>query len=83
MGKAYEKRIRRAQEAQETVGKRPEETEPWSRDRIASFVAGFALSAAAQRQIVQAWTADQERTRDTAYDQGWESRADSEYYAQW
>jgi hypothetical protein len=78
MGKAYEKRIRRAQEVQASVGQRPEETEPWSQERIVSFVAGFALSAAAQRQIVAAWTADQQRARDA----GWESHADSVWYDQ-
>jgi hypothetical protein len=78
MGRAYEKGIRRAQEAVAAVGQRPEETEPWSRERIASFVAGFALSAAAQRQIVEAWTADSQRARDA----GWESHADSVWYDQ-
>jgi hypothetical protein len=83
MGRAYEKSIRRAQEVQAAVGRTPERTEPRTRAEVASFVAGFALSAAAQRRIVDEWMADQERTRDTAYDQGWESRADSEYFAQW
>lgn len=83
MGRAYEKRLARAQAAQEAVGKRPERTEPRTRDEVASFVAGFALSAAAQRRIVDEWMADQARTRDKAYDEGWESRADSEYYAAW
>lgn len=78
MGEAYEKGIRRAQEVQDSVGQRPEQTEPWSRERIVSFVAGFALSAAAQRQVVQAWCADQERAREA----GWESHADSVWYDQ-
>jgi hypothetical protein len=60
------------------VGQRPEETEPWSRERIVSFVAGFGMSAAAQRRVVDAWTADQQRARDA----GWESHADSVWYDQ-
>jgi hypothetical protein len=76
MGKHWEKAIRRSQDTVASVGQRPEETEPWSRERIASFVAGFALSAAAQRQIVEAWTADAGRAQDA----GWESHADSVWY---
>jgi hypothetical protein len=76
MGKAYEKGIRAAQEVQATVGRTPERTEPRTRAEVASFVAGFALSAAAQRRIVDEWVADAERHRDA----GWESHADSVWY---
>lgn len=79
MGKAYEKRIQRAQEVQDSVGQRPERTEPRTRAEVESFVKGFGMSAAATRRIVDEWMADQER----ANDRGWESRADSEYFAQW
>lgn len=83
MGKAYEKRIRRAQEVQASVGQRPERTEPRTRAEVESFVKGFGMSAAATRRVVDEWMADQQRARDKAYDEGWESRADSEYYAAW
>lgn len=83
MGRAYEKRLARAQAAQAAVGQRPERTEPRTRAEVESFVKGFGMSAAATRRVVDEWMADQERTRDKAYDEGWESRADSEYYAAW
>lgn len=76
MGKAYEKRIRRAQAVQAAVGAREERTEPRSRAEVESFVKGFGMSAAATRRIVDEWCADQERARDA----GWESHADSVWY---
>lgn len=79
MGRAYEKGIRRAQEVQASVGQRPERTEPMRREEVESFVKGFGMSARATRRIVDEWMADQDRA-NTA---GWESRADSEYFAQW
>lgn len=75
MGKAYEKRIRRAQKVQASVGARPERTDPRTRAEIESFVAGFALSVAAQRRIVDEWVADQGRARD----QAWVEAEESEY----
>jgi len=79
MSRHYEKGIERAQQAAASVGQKAEETEPWTAQRIESFAKGFGLSAAAVRQVVAAWTADQRR----AYDQGWEARADAEYYSAW
>jgi hypothetical protein len=80
MGKAYEKRIRRAQEVQAAVGARPERTEPRTRAEVESFVKGFGMSAAATRRVVDEWMADQARTASKAYDEGWEGRADAESY---
>lgn len=79
MSRHYEKGIARAQETAASAGKKPEETDPWTSQRIESFAKGFGLSAAAVKQIVAAWTADQRR----AYDHGWESGADAGYYCTW
>lgn len=49
---------------------------PWSRDEIEGFMSSFHLSTADRRQIVEAWLADGERSRDA----GWESHADSNMY---
>jgi hypothetical protein len=76
MGRAYEKRLARAQATQAAVGQRPERTEPRTRQEVESFVKGFGLSAAATRRVVDEWMADQERARDA----GWEAHADSVWY---
>jgi len=73
MGRAYEKRIRRAQEVQASVGRPAERTEPRTRAEVESFVKGFGLSAAATRQIVDEWTADQARAASRAWDEAYES----------
>jgi len=75
MGKAYEKRIRRAQEVVASVGQRPERTEPRTRQEVESFVKGFGLSAAATRRVVDEWMADRERARSAA----WAECEESEY----
>lgn len=76
MGRAWEKRVQRAQEVQASIGQRPERTEPRTRAEVESFVKGFGLSAAAVRRVVDEWMADQQRARDA----GWESHADSVWY---
>lgn len=76
MGRAYEKRIARAQATQAAVGVRPERTEPRTRREVDSFIKGFGLSARATARIVDEWMADQQRARDA----GWESHADSVWY---
>lgn len=83
MGRAYEKRIARAQATQAAVGTRPERTEPRTRAEVESFIKGFGMSAAATRRVVDEWMADRQRAHDEAYDQGWESRADSDYSCNW
>lgn len=72
MSRHYERGIRRARETVASVGQH-EETDPWTPERIESFIKGFGLSAAAVRQMVTAWTDDQRRAREA----GWESHADS------
>lgn len=73
MGRAYEKRIARAQATQAAVGVRPERTEPRTRQEVESFVRGFGLSASATRQVVDEWIADQKRARDAGWDDAYES----------
>lgn len=76
MSRAYEREIRQAQQAQASVGRRAERSEPRSRSEVESFVKGFGMSAAATRHVVDEWMADQKRARDA----GWESHADSVWY---
>jgi len=83
MSRHFEKGIRTAQEVVASVGKRQEPTEPMTRQQVESFVKGFIDprgSAGSIKQIVDKWMADQQCTRAEAYDNGWESRADAEYY---
>lgn len=51
----------------------PADTEPWSRDRIATFVKSFGLSSVATRQMVDAWMAD----RGKAMGAIWAAREES------
>lgn len=76
MSRHFERSIARAREAVASVGEPRDDPEPWSRERVMSFVKGFGIRDAAAKKMVDAWMAD----RHKAYDQGWESRADSEYY---
>lgn len=76
MGKHWEKGIESAREVVASVGRPPRETEPWSRERVESFVKGFGLRPIAAQRMVDAWMDDQQRARDA----GWESHADSVWY---
>lgn len=79
VGRHWEKNIASARAAVREVGQQmtiDDYATPWTRQRIESFLAGFQLSSAARRQIVDAWLADGERSRDA----GWESHADSVMY---
>lgn len=60
--------IQRAQGAVASAGQRRGPAEPWTRERITSFVRGFGLSSVGTRQMVEAWMADQSR----AWREGWE-----------
>jgi len=65
-------------EAVATVGRGREQADPWTRERVNSFVRSFGLSTVAARQMVDAWMADQARARRA----GWSDHADSDYYDQ-
>lgn len=69
MARHWEKQISQAQAVATSAGRdRRRERDPWSRERVASFVKGFGLSTVATRQMVDAWMADQAR----AQREGWE-----------
>jgi hypothetical protein len=80
MSRHHEKLIAAARRTVAAVGQPAEQTDPMSREQIESFVKGFGLSAAATRQVVDRWTADQGKARDA----GWNDHAESTYYdEQW
>lgn len=74
MGKHWDKQIRTAQAAVAAAGQRDpyRDREPWSRNRVMSFVKGFGLSTVATRQMVDAWMADQGRARREGWEEGHE-----------
>jgi len=49
---------------------RARERQPWSRERVTSFVKGYGLSTVATRQLVDAWMADQCRASREGWDMG-------------
>jgi len=51
----------------------PADTEPWTRERVTSFVKSFGLSTVATRQMVEAWMAD----RGKAMGAIWAAREES------
>jgi hypothetical protein len=73
MGRAYEKNVQRLKQAQRAVGQPPERTDPRTRAEIESFIKGFGMSAAATRQIVDEWHADQGRAHRAAWDDAYNS----------
>lgn len=79
MARHFEKGIERAREAIASVGEPRDDPEPWSRERVMSFVKGFGIRDKAAQRMVDAWMKDQQRARDA----GWESHADSVYYDEW
>lgn len=76
MARHFEKGIQQARAVVAETGRTQMRTEPRTRDEIVSFIAGFGLSTAAQRRIVDEWEADSRRSREA----GWESHADSVWY---
>lgn len=74
MSRHWERQIAKARAVVEAVGRREAPLEPWTRQRVTSFVRGFGLSTVATRQMVDAWMADQSRARDDGYQEGWASR---------
>lgn len=72
MGRAYEKRIARAQAEQAAKNKAEQPRDAMSHQEIESFVAGFALSAPARRQIVKRWEDSQSAAYRSGYDDGYE-----------
>lgn len=76
VGRHWDKQISVAQANVAAAGARRPRTEPMMRAEVASFVAGFNLSAAATRRLVDEWMADQDRARQT----GWDAHADAAWY---
>jgi hypothetical protein len=54
-------------------------TEPRTCEEIKSFVRGFGLSAAAMRQVVEAWAGDVQLAREAGWADGYDSAED--YYS--
>lgn len=76
MSRHHDKAIARAQAEQAAAGRTERPAEPMTRQQIESFVAGFGLSAAAQRQIVSRWTEDHNTAWSTGFDVGYQDGAD-------
>ena len=67
----YEKIVEQARANVAAAGRdRQREREPWSRERVMSFVRGYGLSTVATRQIVDAWLADQAKARREGWEDG-------------
>lgn len=73
-GRFREQGVQRARAALDAAERRRRAQEPWSRDRVSTFLASFGgLSTVAVRQMTDAWMAD----RQSAMKMAWESCADS------
>jgi uncharacterized protein (DUF1810 family) len=81
MGHHWDKQVRRAQENVAQIGQRRPVTEPWSRERMNSFVRGFGLSNVATRQLVDAWLADQARARREGWEEGFDEGVEDAWNA--
>lgn len=69
-----EQGVQRARAALDAADRRRREAQPWTRDRVSTFLASFGgLSTVAVRQMTDAWMAD----RQSAMKQAWEACADS------
>ena len=66
----FDRMVDQLQATQAAVGTTPPSTDPMTRQGIESFIAGFALSAAAQRKIVERWAASQDAAHREGYDSG-------------
>ena len=62
-----------------SAAQRRERVDPWTRERMLSFVRGFGLSSVATRQLVDAWLADQGRARREGYERGFSEGRDEGY----
>lgn len=62
-----------------TPSQRRDRVDPWTRERMLSFVRSFGLSSVATRQLVDAWLADQGRARREGYERGFGEGRDEGY----
>lgn len=79
MARHFDKGITAAREVVASIGQPTGPAEPMTREQIESFVRGFGLSAAATRQVVSRWTADQAAAESRGYDNGYDSGREASY----
>jgi uncharacterized protein (DUF1810 family) len=76
VGRHWDKGVRKARAAVESVGVKMPRDEPMLRAEVESYVKSFGLSAADTKRLVAVWMVDQDLARNA----GWESHADSVWY---
>jgi hypothetical protein len=79
MARHHDKLISDARATVAAVGQPARRTEPRSMDEVDKMLRGFGLSAAAVRQVRNAWQEDVSLARSAGYDEGYGDGQDSAY----